>query len=253
MQNFFDTWLPRYYPRLNKEAFSTLLQEASDHLLPANEFQYLVLGCGYLYQVYPPDPENAVRRLKQQLSELCGEGGADALVDEQSARKIKALTKQSGLLIGPGQRSLSEKRRPGQLPNPASKIAALTIARWVVKRRPTLEPAPWACDLYSALTSKSLKPETFKRYQKRAEQETVAVWKQQDESVKVPAINHLIEFFDNRFQQFQRDGFPLREASKNPGLLYPIDFLEPVLRAADVEIKDKKMVTVTSLFEKQTG
>lgn len=252
MQNIFDYWLPRYYPHLNQEAFSTLLKDARVHRLSADEFQYVVLGCGYLYRVYPPDPENAVRQVKQQLCELCGEGGADVLMDEQRARKLKAVMKQNGLLIGPGQRPLSDKRKPGQLPNPAPKIAALTIARWVVKRRPTLEPAPWACDLYSALTSKSLKPATFERYHKQAEQETVDVWKKENESVKVPAIDHLIELFENRYKRFQREDFPVREATKNPGALYLIEFLEPVLRAVGLEIQDKN-ISLASFFENQMG
>ncbi|MEP6936094.1 MAG: hypothetical protein ABI988_19485 [Nitrospirota bacterium] len=167
-------------------------------------------------------------------------------VYEQIARKITALTKQTGLHIGPGQQSLSEKRRPGQVPNPAPRIAVLSIARWVVKRKPILEPAPWACDLYSALTSKSLKRETFERYQKQAELEKVEVWNKQQKSEKVPAIDHLIEFFDNRYKRFQRDGFPIREATKSPGLFYPIEFFEPVLRAVGVEIQDKTLAVALS-------
>lgn len=245
MQKIFDLWLPQCYPRLNHEKFTLLLKEAHRWHLSTKEFQYIVLGCGYLYRVHPVDPEKVVRRIKQQLVSQHGSIAAAALVDEGRVRKIRAIAKEHGLLIGSHNRQLTERRKPGQLPNPAPRIASLAIAQWV-QRRSRLESTPWACDLYTALTTRSLTPTTFARYEKVAEKEIVSVWHGAEER-RIPAIDHLLTFFDNRYSRFQQDGFPVQAARKNPGILYPIDFLDPVLRAAGVDIKEKQ-TSVASLF-----
>ena len=235
MQKVFDLWLPQYYRHLNQERFVSLLKEAHRWQLSREEFQYIVLGCGYLYFVHPLDPEKVVRRVKRQVAAQHGRIAAEALVDEGRVRKIRALSKEQGLLIGPQNRRLSERRKPGQLPNPAPRIASLVIARWIHKRKAQLESTPWACDLYIALTGRNLTPETFARYEKVAANETVHVWRGTEER-QIPSIDHLLSFFDNRCGRFQQEGFPIQEAQKNPGVLYPIDFFEPVLRAAGMNI-----------------
>lgn len=192
----------------------------------------------YLYRVRPVDPEKVVRRFTRQLNSQHGSIVAAALVDEGKVRKIRALAKEQGLLIGPQNRQLTKRRKPGQLPNPAPRIASLAIAQWV-QRRSRLESTPWACDLYTALTARSLTPTTLARYEKVAANETVSVW-QGTEEKQIPAISHLLTFFDNRYKRFQREGFPIQAAQKNPGILYPIDFLEPVVRAAGLDIQEKK-------------
>ena len=238
MQSIFDLWLPKYYPRFNKEKFTALLEEAHRHQLPTQEFQYIVLGCGYLYRVRPSNPEVAVRSVKRRLAARYGRMAAEALVDEVRAKKIRGLAKEQGLLIGPQKRRLSERRKPGQLPMPSPRIASFVIARWIDKRRPQLKPAPWACDLYTALSSRNLTPASFGRYQKDSEKETVSVWVGQEER-RIPAIDHLLSFFDTRYGRFMQDGSPIQEAEKTPGVLYPIDFLEPVLRAVGIDIREK--------------
>ncbi len=246
MQSIFDLWLPKYYPRLDSVKVAALLKDASRWQLSTQEFQYIVLGCGYLYRVHPPDPEIAVRRVRRQVTAQYGRIAAEAMMDEGRVRKIRTLTKEQGLLIGPANRRLSERRKSGQLPHPAPRIAALVIARWVCKRRPLLKPSPWACDLHASLTSRNLTSETFARYQKVAEKEVVSVWIGTDEK-RIPAIDHLLTFFDNRYSRFQQDGFPIQSAHKNPGILYPIDFLDPVLRAVGMGIEEKKLF-VASFF-----
>ena len=238
MQKIFDLWLPQCYPRLNHEGFTVLLKEAHRWHLSTQESQYIVLGCGYLYRVRPVDPEKVVRRITRQLNSQHGSIAAAALVDEGRVRKIRSLAKEQGLRIGPQNRRLTERRKPGQLPNPAPRIASLAVAQWV-KRCSRLEPSPRACDLYTALTTRSLTPTTLARYEKIAANETVGVW-QGTEEKQIPAINHQLTFFGNRYRRFQRDGFPIQAAQKNPGILYPVDFLEPVVRAAGLNLQEKK-------------
>jgi hypothetical protein len=242
MQNIFDLWLPKYYPRFNKDKFTTLLQEAHRWRLSSQEFQYIVLGCGYLYQVRPSNPEKAVKSVKRRFAARYGRLAAEAFMDEARATKIIALAKEQGLLIGPQNRRLSERRKPGQLPIPSLRVASLVIARWIEKREPHLISAPWACDLYTALSSRNLTPVSFARYQKVSEKETVSVWIGLEER-RIPAIDHLLTFFDNRYGRFMQDGSPIQEAQKTPGVLYPIDFLEPVLRAAGIDIREKNNST----------
>src|SRR5215469_17898687 len=103
-RGWFDYWFPRYYRRFNAEAFGRLIQEVREKRLPVEEFQYVVLGCGYLFYVRKIDPEIYVRRKKREMGERLGLEEAGLLIDEKAMLK---RAKRFGLTIGPENRLLA--------------------------------------------------------------------------------------------------------------------------------------------------
>lgn len=239
---WFDYCFPRYYRRFNAEAFGQLIQDVRERRLPVEEFQYIVLGCGYLFCVRKLDPENYVREKKREMGERLGLDEADLLLDEKAMLK---RAKQFGLTIGPENRLLAKTRRPGPSPDPAPRIAALVIDRWVprqgLKVGQRLDPTPWACDLHFALSYRRLQPATFERMRKRADTARVKLWpgiREKDPPEDVPAIDYLLTMFRNRYQRFKQEGFPLTSFDDTPGILYPIGgVLDPVLKAVDMQVE----------------
>jgi hypothetical protein len=256
LQAYVDHWLPRYYPRMDRKAFAKLKQDVHENRLPSMEWLYIVLGCGYLFEVRPIPPTRRLQEIQARVKATLGQEMAE-LQDERAIRK---KIKEQGLVIGPEEHPLSAKRPPGPAPMPALKIAALCIDRWVCKQRPDLDPIPWACDLYKALTSRAVKVDTYVRWQKQANGVMQSLWLEegpdrQPKETSMPLIDYLLRMFDSRYQRFQSrflssDAHP-PSLDESPGALYPIGGVHrSVLKAVGIYI-DPEPNPMAALFQKR--
>src|SRR5574341_2072677 len=64
-----DHLLQKYYPVYNPILFKQCLKEICEWRdLLAEEFYYIISGCGYLFEIKEPDPEKWLERIKQEIN-----------------------------------------------------------------------------------------------------------------------------------------------------------------------------------------
>lgn len=241
-------WLPQYYRRFNAQPFAALVAQASQLKIPTDKLLYRILGCGVLFQVRARDVQQEIADARERFATMAGTIAAQAFMNNRTVRQMQEAVKKAALVIGPESRALGQCRKPGPLPDPAPRIAALLIYDWISQERGKLvldeivknahlDPLTWACNVYQALSKKTLARKTFDRYYRHAEQVQVTLWL--PDKKEMSAMEELELLFASRYRQFKRDGFPIRVLEDNPLALYPISLPNQVLRAVDLDLLRK--------------
>jgi len=236
MPQSWTTWLPRYYPRFNARVFEPCLQEIRESRLPLEEFFFILIGCGYLFQVRRPDPERVYEQTLHAISD--DPRTVELVLDEKKLRKKIA---RLGLVIGPDERPLTALHTRGPRPRPTARIAALAIDTWIRRKRPASDPTEGVCALHHALSGQSIQPTTFLRMRKQAERVTIMQYIPAEHAVS--AIDHLVNMFETRYHRYRRD-YPNRAfTEEDMAELYPIrGVLDLVLKAVGVELPPQQLI-----------
>ncbi len=208
-----DQLLKKYYPVYNQDLFKQCLKEICEWRdLLAEEFYYIILGCGYLFEIKEPNPEKWLKKIKQEINkagpQLGGSGQllADLTLDEKAVkRKIQKI----GLVIGPEERLLTLKRKSGPHPQAAPRIAALATEVWIKKQLPQEDLTWLMCNLYYALSGRKIKQMTFTKMRNQAEQVTTRIYLPNERDV--PVIERLVDRFSGRYERLKEEELEYRE------------------------------------------
>lgn len=232
MQVNWEEWLTKYYPRLNSKLFGQCLQEVGEWRLPKEEFLYIVLGCGYLFNVKRPDEEIKLRKVKRDMGHNLSPETVDLILNEKGVRK---QIRELGLVIGPEERPLTPNKKRGPRPRPTTRIAVLTIEAWLKSRWPGPDLDKLVCRIHLALSGKRIQVSTFIRMRKKAEGVKIKIHTPSKEDI--PAINRLVSVLEDRYKRFKEEYKDRDYAIKDISGLYPIQgVMDMVLKAVGVTL-----------------
>lgn len=245
MQVDWGKWIADYYPRSTGGLWKTCVDEIREHRgLSVEEFQYVVLGCGYYFHVHRPSADDVVSRLKRAINgPYAGDDIADFVVDE---RDIRRRMEKAGWEVGPDRVRLSSTRKRGPVVDPAPRIAALSVYAWSKRRRPELDFTEFVCTVYHALSGREISGVTFGRMRKAAEGVRVRQYEQ-----KESAIEGWLGMLESRYEEFRRAEDEAKRAERasvtkplekeDIPSLYPIsDWAAVVLRAVGMTVEPRK-------------
>lgn len=245
MQVNWDKFIAQYYPRFVPSLFGSCIREVQDtRHLSLEQFRFIVLGCGYYFEVRRPSSDEVVEALRRRLNGPDGGDIARFVLDERSIRK--QVKEEPWLEIGPDRVRLSRTTKRGPEINPASKIAALTVDAWVKSRIVGVDPTELVCLLYRALSGRQINETTLNRRRKTAR---AVKAKHYDETL--PMIEAWLGMLESRYKGFRRredDDKRAERASVTMRLeregipdLYPINgWGTGVLRAVEVTVEPRR-------------
>ncbi|MFZ5862068.1 MAG: hypothetical protein ACOYXR_04380 [Nitrospirota bacterium] len=247
MQVDWGKWIADYYPRWTDRRWRACVTEIREQRrLSVEEFQYVVLGCGYYFHVHRPSADDVVSRLKQAINGLDGEDIAEFILNEQAIRRRVG---KLGWEVGPDRVRLSSTPKRGPVVNPAPRIAALSVYAWIKRRRPETDPTGFVCAVYHALSGRGISDVTFGRMQKAAA--AVHVLRYVPEERNVSAIEAWLGMLESRYKGFRRAEDEAKQAERASVTkplekddipnLYPISGMAAVvLRAVGVTVEPRR-------------
>lgn len=245
MQVDWGKWIADYYPRSSGGRWKACVNEIREQRgLSVEEFQYVVLGCGYYFHVHRPSADDVVKQLKRSINGPVGVDDIAAFVLDE--RAIRRRVEKTGWEIGPDRVRLSNTRKRGPVADPAPKIAALSLHGWIKRRRPETDPTVFVCAVYHALSERKISDVTFGRMRKAAEMVRVPHYEQ-----NLSAIEGWLGMLESRYKGFRRaedeDKRAERAAVTKPlekddiPNLYPIGgWAAVVLRAAGLTVEPRR-------------
>lgn len=240
-----DNWIAQYYRRFNARLFGRCVAVIQDdRRLALEEFRYIVLGCGYYFEVCWTSADAVVARVKRQINGPYGGDIAGFVLDE--ARIRRRVEEHGGWEVGPDGVRLSSRPKRGPVPDPAPTIAALTVDTWIKSRIAKADPDEFVCALYQALSGRPINSTTLNRRRKTAE---AVKARRYDETP--PMIEAWLGMLESRYKGFRRREDDDKQAGRasvtklleKEGIpeLYPINgWATGVLRAVGVTVEPRK-------------
>src|SRR5574341_97781 len=243
-------WLAAYYPNFDRPAFELWVQRIQQRKrLPWEESLYIVLGCGYLFQVHKVAPEKVLAEWRRQSPR----GMLYRLADFVPETVVKREVEGWGCVVGPQELRLAASPKSGTRPDPAPRIAVLTLDEWFRHFERNLEPANLLSSLYPTLSGRPMQEATVIRYRKAACRVPIMLYESEysqeqkrdvPKQYETPVIGYVMELFRDRYQRsrdiaavLQRHSPSDQDAGRILKRLYLMDPpTERVLRAVNVEV-----------------